>query len=368
MSRILFANTNFENELSSLDYCSILEGVEKNPLFMQLQFLPFLYADPKDTVLLTNLPKDSYLEMLSQAIPCDSPRLLCLNDDHQRDFSCHKLYSWGYSKQLSKWAKKHGISYDTPPWGAITSVNRKDFAFIHSSQLPGAALLFCQKEVDQWLKKPFSKKVFKSCFGVAAKGNLIVDTRQPRSLSRLFPFLQQQWKRDLPVIAEPWVERFLDFSTHWYINPKKQFNYLGAAVMKNDSKGMYVQSIVANEEKLFSRYLWALEEHFDEAKKLLKKIASQGYFGHVGIDAMLYRWPGEEGKLFLQAIVEVNARQTMSFIAILHQRLYYSDKCLYLSYSRVKKKGKELLPKKLQRSNGSVVTFSRQLYSRVEEV
>ena len=53
------------------------------------------------------------------------------------------------------------------------------------------------------------------------------------------------------------------------------------------------------------------EAQKEQAIEALKLIASMGYFGPVGIDAMV--WGDDQ----LQAIVEINARMTMARVAIL---------------------------------------------------
>ena len=54
-----------------------------------------------------------------------------------------------------------------------------------------------------------------------------------------------------------------------------------------------------------------------------------GYFGNVGIDAMVYR--SENGPQ-LHPIVEINARKTMGFAALELQKRHFPNKTITLSF------------------------------------
>ena len=65
MSKLFLANTSFELELEnpSLDLKTIFQ---KHPNFLQLQFLPVLFAKEKDYVVVTAYPPDEYLLSLEK--------------------------------------------------------------------------------------------------------------------------------------------------------------------------------------------------------------------------------------------------------------------------------------------------------------
>jgi predicted ATP-grasp superfamily ATP-dependent carboligase len=56
---------------------------------------------------------------------------------------------------------------------------------------------------------------------------------------------------------------------------------------------------------------------------------SLGYFGNVGIDAMLYGSP-----VTLHPIVEINARKTMGWVALEVQKRHFPNQTLTLSYAK----------------------------------
>ena len=73
-----------------------------------------------------------------------------------------------------------------------------------------------------------------------------------------------------------------------------------------------------------------MEKHQEIALDVLKKIATCGYFGNIGVDAMVYRLNGE---ILLHPIVEINARKTMGYAALTLQQQHFPEEILTLSFS-----------------------------------
>lgn len=281
MSRLHICNTFFEKELETKTRKPLAAWLRSYPIISQLQFLPLLYAAPDDQILVSDLPANP------------DPRL-CLIDDPPQGLA---IEHWGPSLAIATWAKAHSIPYAIPEWELVRKVNSKVFSFTESSKLPGAELLETRQEVIAWIQNTAGPKVLKTPFGTAGTGHQL----NP-NVKRLYI---------CPLIGEPWVERVLDFSTQW-----KNGELVGVTVFENEPNGTYKGTYAAEVER------WALEEHLAVAKPLIKKICEMGYFGHVGIDAFIYLW---EGKKRVHPIVEINARKTMSWVALqtAEKRLYY---------------------------------------------
>ena len=315
MSILHFCNTFFEYELEGKIPLSLEEACKKNSLFLQLQFLPLLYAQKNEGILVTDLPKESFSHsffLMTGPFP-----------------SIKKIETWGSSQLVGRWAREKGIEYAMPPWEVVKKVNSKSYSFA-KSPLPGGQLLFPGDQVE-------GRKILKSCFGTAGRGMIFSD--HPKSLA----FCQEQWNVGLPVIAEPWVERSLDFSTQWEISQSGAIAFLGTTLCKTTSTGMH-QSNTAGMKHLPS----FVEEQKAVAREVLKEMAGWGYFGNVGFDAMLY------GKNQLQPIVEINARKTMGWVTLMYQKKNYPDREIELTFVASKQKG--LLPIEL-----GAVKFSRQV-------
>jgi len=334
MALLHIANTTFEDELSEEKTLPIEQIIAKHPIYCQLQFLPLLYAEAGDGIAVTDLPKD----------PVQFPLHLFRSPE---PLPYKAVESWGYSRSIAAWAKKHGIAYEMPPWEVVKQVNSKEFSFSESPKLAGAALLHNFDEVRAWWSSVKGPKVLKSCYGLSGRGHLFDE-------SRMQQFTNAEFAKNRPVIGEPWVQRDFDFSTQWYIHPSQEVEYLGPTVCVSDAKGQYRENRVGDAAQLFGKHLPLLEEHRVCALTLLKKIAALGFFGNAGVDAMIY----EEGKL--HPIVEVNARKTMGWVALRMQQKRFPKQTIAVSYMRTD--GNEnLLPNATVRADGSLFRFPKQL-------
>src|SRR5438445_10203833 len=134
MTKLHLANTNFEWEIAENKIHPVERGLEKHQIFLQLQFLPFLYADPKDGVAVTNEPDDNFWKTL-ELEGIQPPQLHLLSS---KKVPYDQVETWGASRSTAEWAKQHQISYEIPSWDIITKVNSKEFSFTNSPKLPGS--------------------------------------------------------------------------------------------------------------------------------------------------------------------------------------------------------------------------------------
>lgn len=86
------------------------------------------------------------------------------------------------------------------------------------------------------------------------------------------------------------------------------------------------------------------------------KIAELGYFGNIGIDAMVYTLPGHAP--LLQPIVEINARKTMGWAALAFQQKHYPNDTVRFSFAP--SKGGHL-PQAAISKAGKITSFDRNL-------
>lgn len=285
MSIIHLCNAFFEWELAGLIPDSLQRALLQSPVFAQLQYLPRLYANGSEGILVS--------ENLSD------------------DFEYAELSTWGYSQLAKKWAAERGIAYEMPDWEVVKKVNSKAYSFA-KSPLPGARLLYESDRAGDGM-------VLKSCFGAAGQGNAFA------SDTRADAFCRQQWKLGLPVIAEPWMNRVIDFSTQWMIERSGEVVFLGVTFCKTTSKGVHISNTVGDrvsEEK----WATAIEKQKCIAREVLKEMAQEGYFGEVGFDAMIY------DEDCLQPIVEINARKTMGWVTLMWQKNKAPERQVELAY------------------------------------
>ena len=108
------SNTNIEFEFAHPSLQSLELSLSRNPLCLQLQFLPLLYAQPEDLVAVTALPSENYLIALQQTGWWSQglPQLVLLQD--HTSFQRKRCFSWGLSRQVQAWAQARQMSYALP--------------------------------------------------------------------------------------------------------------------------------------------------------------------------------------------------------------------------------------------------------------
>jgi len=342
MPKLHVANTFFEWELELQTKIELSQAFAQSPIFRQLQFLPILYASDDDGILVSDLP-DTQISR---------PKLYTLSDTHFDEL--YEIESWGASRLIAAFAHKHDLQYAMPNWEVVREVNSKRFSFECAPKLPLATLLTDEAQAQKWLTSFEGKKILKTCYGLSGSGHLIIDSPSfPKEKIRAF--LQREWNKQLPVIAEPFVSRILDFSTQWEISQDRGITYIGATLCANDDRGQYLYNTVGDEKALFKEHLSHLKQHQQMVQPILTQMAELGFFGNVGIDAMLYTLDAD---LFLHPVVEINARKTMGWAALAFQRKQHPDKLIRFSFI---KSSDGALPSSIVLKDGKNFPFRRNL-------
>ncbi len=360
------ANTDVEFEWASLEdeSFSLEKSWARHPFCQQLQFLPLLYANPQDFVTVTALPDSDYLNTLSKNLGSsfqDLPRLISLEDaDFSYEADC---LSWGFSLAVKRWADIHHLYYEMPKdWQMIREVNSKAFSFKYTSLLE-AALLFDEAQLRAWLENVQGTKLLKTCFGLSGQGHRKIEGKEPSE--EVLKFCQREWQKKRPLIGEPWLTRLFDFSTQWLIHPHQQIEFLGATRFETDESGQYQGTLAGPELSLFSSQLPFLHRHCQFAKWPLQEMAEKGFFGHVGIDALVYQ-DEKTKEPSLYPIVEINARQTLSLVALRLQKRLYPDQIFHLGFI-ADSSLPSLLPAHIKGRNGKTIRFRKKLVGRLRQ-
>ena len=124
MGILHLANINFEWELETRSSLSLKEGFQTHPNFLQLQFLPLLFADKEDGVALTHLPPPGYLKSLEK-LGFELPSLHLLDEEN---LTYDRVESWGWSLSVERWADQCNLLYAPPPFVTIRELASKIFA------------------------------------------------------------------------------------------------------------------------------------------------------------------------------------------------------------------------------------------------
>jgi hypothetical protein len=327
MKPLFFTNTFFEEEL--ITPAPLLLLLKRKKVHFHLHYLSCLL---EERPLLALSPEDGYLEKLrKKGFPIQGYTLL------KESLENIPIKSFAPSEALETFVKSKGGIYDMPPFSLTKKLHSKEHTFLNSFPLPNSTLLYNENELKNWWKKVPGPKVLKNFFGASGRGHFL-SKRDNLDLVGATAFLKNHPEG---VVAEPWKERVLDFSTHWEITKDKMLVYLGATLCHNSPRGVYRKTLVAEEELLFQKYSDFLQEHLSKARKFLIETCASGFFGPIGIDAMLYT---ENKQTHLHPIVEVNTRQTMGSIALaLYKKLRW-ERGLSLKYDLHTQSEESLLP------------------------
>lgn len=283
ITRLLLANTSFELELEnpSLELKSIFH-MHHN--FLQLQFLPVLFAKPEDHVVVTHYPPDEYLLSLEKR-GFKLPHFLLLEDVNR--IRGDDVFVWGTTMQTQKLFPYLSM----PSIDSVLEISSKLFAH-RISPLPGSKVLQNRKDFEAFANGSH-EKIIKTPQGFSGRGNIPITAK--KKISSL----------TFPVLGEPLKKRLLDFSTHWEIRDG-DLQYVGATSLENTLFGTYIGNSAGSID--LSPYLED-QKSFVISKK--NEFIKSGYFGPLSIDAMVY----EEEGFSLQPIIEVNPRRTMGWLA-----------------------------------------------------
>ncbi len=346
---IYLANTFFELELSQGSLIDLEEGFALHPTFLQLQYMPLCFADERDIIVVTQINPGLQIESMPKMIELQA-----------FSFPKELLVPWGDSESAAKWAFSKGIAYAPPLPEAVRIANSKETTALAFPAFTTTSLIANESQLLEAIHNKPLPLVIKTCYGFSGRGNLVVAENSMRHTMRALSFAEPEWKKGRPVITEPWVERVQDFSSQWEITPQKHINYLGAVLFHANLQGSYTSTIAGPEDVLFADIRHFFKQHIAQAQLAVEYMASQGYYGCIGVDAMLYK-SAKSGSIRLVPVLEVNARKTMSQAAIAMQKKKFAGKTIKMSYTRPQQRHDGLLPKSLIH-RGEHVIFQKQLY------
>ena len=159
--------------------------------------------------------------------------------------------------------------------------------------------------------------LFKAAYACAGRGH----RRSNGDRDGLHRWLKNAIARHGCVIAEPWLDRVMDFSA-LYEMKGGEVDLVGMTRIENDEAGRFRGISVAPKwSKLLgeeiAEFLFSREQCMQwYERKIPEAIAGllPGYVGPVGVDAMVYR--RSDGTLALRHVVELNVRMTMGRVAL----------------------------------------------------
>ena len=230
---------------------------------------------------------------------------------------------WGYSSDVRKLAAKYRWRMDAPAEDAVRKANSRST----SEELErtwNVGLLGAQRieTFHQFLSAWDSGErsgepwVVKAEFGMSARER-ILGRGQPTEAHR--NWIHRRLSSQGVVFFEPWVDRLDEVGIQIDVPRVGRPQLIGVTPMLVDERGQYAGSWFSDGASDNT----ALQDHWGDAIEVAVRAAthlqSLGYFGPLGIDAMLYR--DESGEQRVRPLQDINARWTMGRLSLGLRRL-----------------------------------------------
>lgn len=310
MPRVFVGNFDFEHELTS----------GKRQLTREAELLAadlvsawMAMADQADVIWSpTGVPAYDFRDLRELGVTL--PRFISRTAELPRGTEW-QLVPWGWTAELATWGRARGWHCDSPPENVVRQVNSRIFRWELEAELgvalPGSAVLRNADEVVAHLAgDPQAETgwVLKANYGMSGRERVLGRGRELK-----MPILNWIRKRcgvSAGVVYEPWLERVAEAGLQWEIPPVGLPKLLGITPLLTDSAGVYRGSRLCCSEAESAKWQPAVEM----TRAVAQRLQQLGYFGPVGIDAMLYRTAS--GEILCRPLQDLNARHTMGRLAL----------------------------------------------------
>jgi len=299
MARLFISNLGFETEWQ---HGTVAQRIREFESQMSCVWAP-LWSE--QDVLFAASPIDfEYWERLAErGIP--KPRLI---SSLEADLSgIHKIVPWGWTKSIVELAKRICPAQRVPNLDLVRAVNSRDYAVALESELGvsiGAEVCSTMRQVDACLKSFESGGIVKPLLSQAGRGQV--------RLSSILEVPAKKCERLLkssPVVVEPWLSSLAEYGCQWDIAESGDVSMLGVTQLASNPDGSFHRSQTG-----ISKANDHMKDILDFQGQAVKRIANEGYFGPVGIDAMVYQ--DTHGQERVRPLQDINTRFTMGRIAV----------------------------------------------------
>jgi hypothetical protein len=329
MNSLIVGNFDFEHELASPRYQPTRHLQRLNA---ELSCHLMALAGTGDFVCLPEQPENDFLKALRQRLRvefcCQSLPLSTLNPV---EASSLQLLPWGWSEAVRRIGMSCGLAVRGPDQTAVRMANsrrasvelERELGFeLKGSRALGSVHDFHEAvdAISQTENTPHENVswVVKAEFGMSARERVV--GRGTVLQTPTLRWLEKRLAAGEWLVFEPWLDRVAEFGIlFWIHSPERiaqgaeQVELIAVTKLLTDATGRYVGSTMQSFQHESNEHAELLASTVSQASLFVNKLAQGGYFGPIGIDAMLYR--NHQGTLKMRPIQDVNARWTMGFIA-----------------------------------------------------
>ena len=316
MARFFYGNFDFEHRLADPRY---EPSAALRRLNAELATSWLAVAEDGDWIWTPlSIEPDFFLEATRKGLPSIVPATSL--SDVPRDV---ELVPWGWSAEVRKLAIQFGWSTDAPPENAVRQANSRatsnELEQRGKFRLDGSRKIESPDELDDAIRMTHdsgSRWVIKAEFGMSARERILGKGSATETDKN---WVRRRLNQHGAVFFEPWVERIDEVGIQIEIPKHEPPKLLGISPMLVDERGQYAGSGFAGHESRFiaNHELW--QDAISTALSAATHLKSLGYFGPLGIDAMLYR--DIDGELRIRPLQDINARWTMGRLSLGLRRL-----------------------------------------------
>ncbi len=211
-----------------------------------------------------------------------------------------RLLYWGVTPTVYNLAEQMKLLSTLPSLDSVRLVNDKRFSQqieqALDCALPHSCLVSSLSDFEHAVANCPHDWVLKHPLGFSGRERA-VGKREKISESAL-GWARRRISAGWSLVFEPWLEDKLERSFHFDISPAGEVDFVGETELRSDAGGVYRGNLVDPNSSAEPSLLQG-------ANQAAQKVAEQGYWGPVGIDAMVGRL-GDQS--IIRPVTEINAR------------------------------------------------------------
>lgn len=303
MSRLFVGNFDFESGLRQPGRTRSNDERRRN---LELSFAWLAVAKPGDVILVDALPPPEFLDRLP-SLGRERVRFVTEPPDEPLD-----LVPWGWNEDIVRWASDHKINVHAPPLDVVALANRREFSIGREIEwkvgLEGQVVCDSVASVRAAIA-PLDRWLIKSQYGASGRDRL--SGQRSHLSSQQVQWIERHLETTSRVFVEPFVECLLEVGYQWDVPDRRDVDPTLVAVVPllTDARGQYEGGRFTPLMELPASCI----EMIEATRRAAMELQQLGYFGPLGIDAMLYR--DSTGLKRMRPLQDVNARWTMGRLA-----------------------------------------------------
>ena len=242
------------------------------------------------------------------------PRVIPV-DDEQKVTGRVDLCPWGWTEAMCDKANSQNWKYDAPPQKAVRAVNSRRFSFELEREwnvaLPGSAQIHTLQDLDSaigHLPRVADTWIVKAEFGMSARERVLDRGTIPSP--QTVAWVRKRLQSAGVVFFEPWIDRVEEVGLQFTIPRTGTPVFDGLTPLLTDLQGGYRGSRMTADHEMDEGWLSAI----DIGMQAAERIQDRGYFGPLGIDAVMFQSLNEETQL--RPLQDINARWTMGRLSM----------------------------------------------------